>query len=566
MITLRRLAISNFAIIKAIDIEFKPGFTVITGETGAGKSIIINAMNMALGEQADISMIRAGAEMAAIECDFSIQGSCDELTGLLRENELEIHNKSLQLKRILYTSGRSKAWINGRPCPIHILKKAGNWIVDLHGQHTHQSLLNENYHLDYFDAFGNYEDLLEKVSALWQRLKALQEQKQTLEEKRALNREKRELWQFQYEEIKKVNPQAGEYDQLLSEKKTLENTEKIKQLAADLTDRLYEGEATLHHEIQEIIRQLEELHQIKASFSPYMDQLRETQYLFQELSQDITQYSDNIEYDPQRLETLNQRLFALQQLMKKYGSSLSEVLQHQRELQAKLNADEGLDLQLEKLNSKINTLRQEYSQAAEALSLKRSELAPAFEREMEKILERLGIRGSKFKINLRQQPSPAGWARINGKSFQAHSKGIDELNFLIRTNPGEPLRPLVNIVSGGEISRIMLAMKSLLAGRDRIPILIFDEIDVGISGKIARTVGAELRQLSSSHQIICITHLPQIAGLGTDHLSVRKVAVDNRSVTTLRRLNHAERVEELAQLLGGQEVSESSRQQARELL
>lgn len=564
--SLTLLKIRNFAIIDKIEISFKPGFTVITGETGAGKSIIIDALNFSLGEKTSASMIRSGSEMALIECTFDCDVENSTAISFVKSKRLAICKSSVTLKRELYSSGRSKAWINGKSCSNSVLKEAGNLLVDLHGQHDHQSLLNEDNHISFMDAFGDYQDQIEKVSILWHKLKNLKEQRDILVQKWKINKEKRELWEFQYREIQTVNPKEGEYDELVKEKALLENSEKIHQISTELTHALYEGDDTLYQKIQEVSKSLRVLNDINGSFNNYFTKLEETQYLFQEISNQLSQYCNEVKYDPLRLEKINQRLYSLQQLMKKYGSTLKEVIDYKNEVSGNLNDDEGLGQKLSKLDKNISEAVTNYSSAALSLSQKREEQAEILEKELEKALIRLGIKGSRFKVRLEYVPDPNGWVHVAGQTYQGDSTGVDKIAFEISTNPGEPLKPLINIVSGGEVSRIMLALKSILAGRDQIPVLIFDEIDSGISGKIAHVVGEELRELGKVHQVICITHLPQIASLGDDHLSVNKVTKDERSLTQIERLSKGERVEEIAKLIGGKVVTETNLKQARELL
>ncbi len=564
--SLTRLKIKNFAIIDRIDISFKPGFTVITGETGAGKSIIIDALNFSLGGKTSASMIRFGSKTATIECNFDCDVKNFPVFSFIKSKGLAAGKGSLTLKRELYSSGRSKAWINGKLCPNSVLKEVGNLLVDLHGQHDHQSLLNEDNHISFMDAFGDYQEQIEKVSVLWYKLKNLKEQRNILGQKLKINKEKRELWEFQYKEIQTVNPKENEYNELLKEKALLENSEKIHQVSTELINNLYEGDDTFYQKIQEVSKNLRVLNDINKSFTNYLTKLEDVQYLFQELSNYLSQYSSEIQHDPLRLEAINQRLYSLQQLMKKYGSTIKEVIDYKNEISGNLNDDEGLEQELSKLDKNIKEAVTNYSSAALSLSQKREEQAEILEKELQKALSRLGIKGSRFKVHLEYVPDPNGCVHVAGQTYKGDSTGVDKIAFEISTNPGEPLKPLISIISGGEVSRIMLALKSILAGRDQIPVLVFDEIDSGISGKIAHVVGEELRELGKVHQVICITHLPQIAGLGDDHLSVNKVTKDGRSLTQIERLSKGERVEEIAKLIGGKMITEASLQQARELL
>jgi len=564
---LHTLKIDSFAIIDNITVYFEPGFTILTGETGAGKSIIIDALNLALGEKASPTMIRSGSESANIECIFTGIDKSHPVIQFMKDNQLPIVSERLALRRQLYVSGRSKAWINDSPCTINLLKSAGDLLVDLHGQHDHQSLLREESHIQFLDAYGGYWDLLENVHNSYLKLSHLSEQHKFMKEKRNLNRAKRELWKFQLNEIEKIDPKEDEYEQLIKEKAVLENSEKIHQIADELTKQLYEAEDdTLYRQVLTIIKKLSVLNGIDPEFTGELNKLEETQFLIQDLSNHLSTYTDNIQFDSARMETVNQRLYHLQQLMKKYGKTVAEVIEYREEVKHYLNEDDGLDAEIAKVEKEIDSVRKEYGTVSVELSRQRKKCAESFEKQVDRTLSRLGISGSEFKVSIRYIDAADGWVGLDGRKVKGESDGIDNIVFEISTNPGEPLRPLASIVSGGEVSRIMLAMKSILAGKDHIPVVIFDEIDTGISGKVALVVGKELKFLADVHQVVCITHLPQIAGLGDHHYRVYKVLDDGRSHTKIIKLNEMQRVEEIAALIGGASITDTALQQARELL
>jgi DNA repair protein RecN (Recombination protein N) len=564
---LHTLKIDSFAIIDNITVYFKHGFTILTGETGTGKSIIIDALNLALGEKASPTMIRSGSESAYIECIFTDIDESHPVIQFMKDNHLEFIPEQLMLRRQLYVNGRSKAWINESPCTINLLKSVGDLLVDLHGQHDHQSLLREESHIQFLDAYGDYRDLLIEVHDSFMKLSHLSERHKFIKEKRNLNRAKRELWEFQLNEIEKIDPQKDEYEQLIKEKAVLENSEKIHQIAAELTKHLYEAEDdTLYRQVLTVIKKLAVLNGIDPEFTGELNKLEDTQFLIQDLSNHLSTYTDNIQFDSARMETVNQRLYHLQQLMKKYGKTIAEVIEYREKVKHYLNEDDGLDKEIAKVEGEIDSAQKEYGTVAMELSRQRKKYAESFDKQVDQALSRLGISGSKFKVSIRYIYAADGWVDLDGRKVRGEGDGIDNIVFKISTNPGEPLRPLASIVSGGEVSRIMLAMKSILAGKDQIPVVIFDEIDTGISGKVALVVGKELRSLAEAHQVICITHLPQIAGLGDHHYKVYKVADDGRSYTKIIKLNEKQRVEEIATLIGGASITDTALQQARELL
>jgi len=564
--SLSKLKIENFAIIDHIEVELERGLTILTGETGAGKSIIIDALNLALGEKASSTVIRAGAETATVECIFNIEHLNSGIKSFLATRNLISADHRLILKREVSVNSRSRAWINGETCLLGALKEIGNLLVDLHGQHDHQSLLNPETHIDFLDAFGDYDELRSQVAQQFSELKLLYDRQNLLEEQLRLNREKRELWEFQLQEIRKVAPQENEYENLLQEKTILENTAKIQQLSSELASQLYDSGDSLYNQLQATVKQLASLQKITGSFTEQLANVEESQYLFQEIARQLTRFGEDLQFNPGRLEIVNQRLYSLQQLMKKYGPTVAEVIDTGRKLEANLTGGDDLAVQIVKNDTQIKQQLEIYGRVARQLSEERRRSADLFKKDIEKALSRLGIANADFTAQIAWLPDPGGWIVIDGQKFKAEATGLDQVTFEISTNRGEPRRPLAEIVSGGEVSRIMLAIKAILAGRDQIPVLIFDEIDTGISGKIAREVGEELRSLAKAHQVICITHLPQIAGLGDEHFSVVKVSTDGRSQTQIRRLTNEQRIAEIAKLIGGRSISETTLNQARELM
>lgn len=564
--SLTKLKIKNFAIIDHIEIEFGAGLTILTGETGAGKSIIIDALNLALGEKASPNVIRAKAETAMVECTFNLDNLSPSAQKILQDHNLIRNDHKLTLKREVSLTGRSHAWINSQTCLLNVLKEVGNQLVDLHGQHDHQSLLNPETHIDFLDAFGDYSELRTKTAQQFNDLKLLYDRRNLLEEQLQLNREKHELWEFQLNEIQKVAPQENEYDDLIQEKTILENTAKIQQLSSDLAFQLLESGDSIYNQLQSVLKQLANLQNITGSFADQLTRLEESQYLFQEIARQIARFGEDLQFNPTRLEIVNQRLFSLQQLMKKYGLTLTDVIARRQKLESSLNESDDLAAQIVKNDALIKQQLEKFNQSARRLSEKRLQSAQLFKSAIEKVLERLGIVGADFAVRLELMPDPNGWIVIDGQKYKAEPSGIDRVSFEISTNRGEPRRPLAEIVSGGEVSRIMLAIKGILAGRDQIAVLIFDEIDTGISGKIARKVGEELHELAKVHQVVCITHLPQIAGLADEHFSVEKITTSGRSQTQIRKLQHEQRVAEIAKLIGGRSITETTLKQARELM
>ena len=563
---LSRLRINNFAIIKAIDVSFREGFSVITGETGAGKSIIIDALSLALGEKFSGDVVRTGEKLASVECYFAGVRDNLKVGDFISKNGLPNLGDELKLKREITSAGKTRSFINDRQVNLSVLRELGNIIVDLHGQHDHQALLYDENHIEYLDLYAGLKDRLVEVRDLFYKIARMEEELKLLKDRQRLFDEKKELWEFQLQEIEKVRPEPGEYEKLVEEKKILENAERVYQLSNEVNALIYDSDDSIFERLQVVEKKLQQLCEISSSFNDYLEEISNARFLLRELSERIAGFVSSIDFDRERLDSINSRLFVLQQLTKKYKGSIEEVLRYKDELKEKLGEDEGLDRKIEKLEEQLNRLRQEYLSRAIELSRKRKAAARDFGKKIEEILDRLGIKGARFEVKfgyIEQSNSPY---KVGDNTIKAGPVGIDVLHFEISTNPGENLKPLSNIVSGGEVSRIMLAIKSILAGRDQIPVLIFDEIDTGISGRIARVVGEELKKLGFHHQVLCITHLPQIASLGDSHYKVMKYVEGGKTYTTIKELTSDERVREIAGLIGGKEITDTNVLQAKELL
>ena len=567
MLILKKLKVINFVIIEQIEVNFAEGFNIITGETGTGKSIVINALNMALGYKADISRIRSGAKESEIEAIFEINRKLpSKLSNIFAKNKINHNSNFLALKRKLYSSGRSTAAVNNKSCSINLLKSIGYHLVDMHGQHAHQQLLNPDTHIEYLDNFGNYQ---ESILSLKENFNEIQNKKSHLDiliQKQQLNKEKRELWQFQFDEISKLRPLEDEIKDLEKEQNLLNNAERYHKIANNLNEHLYEGEITLYSQLQDVINHVKELDSINPEFNEYLESLGQLKFLIQELANDVSGSSHKIEFNPIRLEEINNRLFDLYKLIKKYNKDIPEILKYQAELEINLNLDGSLDFDIKKVQKELESLIIRHHQLEDKISKQRRQTAIKFQQKVESQLFRLGFKNSKFQVNFTKTQKDSCLICINESKYYPTSSGYDRTEFYIQTNPGEPLTPLVETVSGGEVSRIMLAMKTIMASGDNIPVLIFDEIDTGISGQIARIVGEEMLALSKNHQILCITHLPQVASLGKAHLCVKKRIEANRSAIFMEMLTHNDRIEEIAKLIGGKEITNTGRNQARELL
>ncbi len=564
---LRTLYVKHYALIEEISVEFERGLNIITGETGAGKSILIDALSLLLGERASTEVVRKGSEKAIVEGKFATAGS-PKVLSLLKDNEIEWSDE-LILRREISVKGQSRCFVNDSPAPLTLLKDIGNALVDLHGQHDHQALLRPETHIDFLDDFGELDDLLTEYRLSYQKLSALFTKKKNLQEQEHRLKEKKELYEFQIKEIDAVDPRVGEEETLEAELKILENAEKLHALTSQLSQLLYEGETSVHDTLVQARKQIELLNEIDPAFADSAGEAKSAEIIVEELSKFIQTYNSKIEFNPEKLETIRERLGQFSLLKKKYGGTLESLLEHRRAIGAEFALAENFEKELAAIEASIGEERKICSGWAQRLTAKRREAAKKIEKAIISSIAELGIANAKFSVSIEHALIDAGadaFVKIGKDHYQATTKGIDTVEFFISTNVGEDVKPLAKVASGGEISRVMLALKSALARSDKVPLLIFDEIDVGVSGRIGQAVGMSLKKLSALHQIIAITHLPQIAGLADTHFAVEKIEDGKRTATHLRRLDVEERVREVAKLMSGEKVTEAGLKSARELM
>jgi DNA repair protein RecN (Recombination protein N) len=564
---LRSLTIKNYALIEELAVEFECGLNIITGETGAGKSIIIDALGLILGERADSDAVRKGAEKAIVEAMLPVAGNT-HLKLLLEKNEIEFSDE-LILRREISIKGQSRSFINDTPSTTALMKQVGDLLVDLHGQHEHQSLLRTETHIDMTDNFGGLDRLVEEFRIAYTTANDVLKNLDDLRAKEHQLKERQALYEFQINEIDTVNPHAGEEDELESELRILENSEKLFGATERLYRMMYEGENAVHDQLILARNELEDLAAIDKAFEEARNEAASAAAIIDELAKFIQQYNSRIEFNPERLEEIRNRLGQLTLLKKKYGGTIETLLQHRDAIGKEFELANNFQTEITKLQKHFETQRKIASEIAERLSSKRHEVGKKVSRSIVQALAELGIPNARFEtwITHRQDAdSNRAIVKLGKECFQSTPKGIDFVEFAVSTNVGEDVKPLVKVASGGEISRIMLALKMILAKSDRLPLLIFDEIDVGVSGRIAQAVGQGLKKLSQFHQVIAITHLPQIAGFADTHYVVEKTEANKRSTTRMRKLNLDERVSEVAKLMSGTEVTESGRKSAKELM
>jgi DNA repair protein RecN (Recombination protein N) len=549
---LTTLRIKNLALVADLTLELQPGCNVVTGETGAGKSIIIGALNLVLGERADRSLIRNGSDSCSVEAVFNVASLRAPLPGFLEENGLEpCEDHQLVLKRTFALSGANRQFINGSPTALNTLAELGKWLVDMHGPHDHQSLLHPARQLAILDAYGNLAAERTAFGDLLQRRAALEAEKAGLVVDEKTYAQQLDLLRFQVKEIETARLQPDEETAVEAEFNRASNAAKLLQLSQTVLDGLSEGDDPLLTQAGIIGRALQELQRVDPSATSLWDLHASALATYRELQAELSHYAEKVDVDPARLAELTERLDLIHSLKRKYGASLAEVLAFGAETKQKLQALESRDAELDRINLALTALDKEMVRAGRDLTAKRRKLIPQLARAAVQQLEDLGFKQSQFAITLTPaaQPQASGW---------------DDLEFQFAPNPGEPAKPLRAIASSGEMARVMLALKTVLAAEDEIPVLVFDEVDANVGGETAHTVGEKMRQIGQKRQVLCITHLPQVAAPADAHYVVTKQVREGRTISEIALLSRKDRVTELARMLGGQ--SDAARRHAVELL
>ena len=558
---LKVIRVTNYALIREAEIEFAAGLNLLTGETGAGKSLLIGALSAILGDKAPVDFLRSGADKGFIEGEFVL--SHDSPLHAILKAELEDSN-ILIVRREIHRNGRSRCFINDSPTSAKKLNEVGALLVELCGQHEHQTLLKSENHLDYLDKFGDLLHLRSQVSSLYARYKALSSKLQRLKTTQANRLARYERSQFEIKEIEAVNPSLEEEEELLNEEKALEHGESILQFCHQAEEYLTAQSGSAAELLAELLADLENI----ASFAPQLmsiqSDLQSAAASIEEAVRSIVGFRSKFDFSPERLEAIRERLGALSALKRKYGGSIETVIDHLERLKKELESFVSIESEIETTRDELKSALESLIEKSIELSHSRIEIAPRLEAEMQMVMFELGFKHADFQVRLGLNEGDD--AEVEGSKVQLQPSGLDSCEFYIRTNPGEGALPLKSTASGGEISRIMLALKSVIAGRDNPSTIVFDEIDNGISGAIARKVGLKLFNTSKSQQILVITHLPQIASLPGRHFSVVKVELDGRAVSRFIPLEEKARVDEVAKLLTTGETQGKEREFAKELL
>jgi DNA repair protein RecN (Recombination protein N) len=544
---LRFLRIRNLAVIEGVDVEFEPGFNVLTGETGAGKSIVVEAVGLLLGARASADLVRTGEPHAVIEAMFE-DPSASPRAG---------RGEEIIVRREISSQGRSRSFINGALATAAALRDLSARLVELHGQHEHQSLLDPLTHLPLVDAWAGLADPAMRVAEAWSRVRTLREQ---LERSRMDAREKAarlDLIAFQLGEIERAALRAGEDDMLGAQRQVLASAERVRALCEESYAALYESDGAVLASLGGIWKRVGELAVIDPQFATYVESRDGIKSQLEDLAFFLRSYADGVDASPGRLQEVEDRLAMLERLKRKYGPSLDDVIERGRALAEERALLTGAGERAEDLQAALDAAGPIYLAAARELSVKRRAAAVRFARALEGLLADLAMEQTRFEVRFNPgEPGPDEWTE----------RGIDVGEFYVSPNPGEDLRPLAKIVSGGELSRVMLALKTLTVGDAAGKTLIFDEVDAGIGGRVADVVGARLRSLGDRFQVLCITHLPQIAAKATTHFQIEKQVRGKRTVTSVARLDDAGRVGEIGRMIGGAAITDATRATARDLL
>jgi len=579
---LKSLYIRDYALIEELNVNFTRGLNIITGETGAGKSILIGGLKLILGERAQTDALRTGSKKAIVEGVFDLTGLA-AVENILVEEGFDLFDELILRREV--RENQSRAFINDSPASLSQMRRITDELVDLHGQHEHQSLLKENRHLLMVDAMGKYDPLLSDYGVLFRNLTGLQQEWSILKSREDELKERRELLSFQIGEINDVNPEPDEQKTLETERQILENAEYLSTATSDVYENLYGSDNSALESIIKARNELRDLARIDPFFEELAGELESASISIDEVSKSIDDYTREIEFNPERLEVIRERLGDIDRLCRRYGGSMEAVFEYWEKSRDEFAVASDYEGALERIEGSIGEERKRLTELAWKISAERECVAGEIELLVAEQLKDLGMPDARFQIRVSQEPDEQGWigvsesqevsnsedpgsAAINlpGMRYRARISGVDQVAFHLSANRGEELRPLSRVASGGEISRIMLALKSVLARSGGIPVLVFDEIDAGISGSIAFKVSESLQRLAQDHQLLVITHLPQVAARAHAHFRVEKQDGHARATTAISLLDDEQRQLEIATLLSGETVTDAALESARELI
>ncbi|MBP1989030.1 DNA repair protein RecN [Paenibacillus eucommiae] len=564
---LTELSIRNLAVIEQVHIQFKSGFHVLTGETGAGKSIIIDALSLLIGGRGSSELIRYGCEKAEIEGMFELKADHPVWAALHALGIDSAHDEHLLIRREITSNGKSSSRINGQLVNLSMLRSAGDWLVNIHGQHEHQSLLKVEAHIRWLDLFGEADviSIKKTYQASYDTYTKLQKELRELKETSKQALQMLDLYRFQIEEISSAKLVAGEDEAIFEEKRKLSNAEKLYQNSSEAYDMLYSANQGLDAAGKAIQRLQDIVNLDPVGLQTLLEQMQSGFYQLEDAAYQLRDYKDEVEFNPQRLDEIEHRLDMLSSLRRKYGESIPEILHYLEIITKEMDIIENKDENIQKLEDALKKEEAKLIDAAVKLSAGRERIAKRLASDIEVELRDLQMERTQFVVHLGRAKDDKG-IEVDGAKVRFGREGIDQVEFLMAPNPGEPLRGLSKIASGGELSRIMLAMKAIFARIDLIPVLIFDEVDTGVSGRAAQAIAEKMSVLSRSCQVCSITHLPQVACMADAHFAIHKEVDHERTYTKVYDLQGEARIQELARMLGGVEVTETTLGHAREMI
>ena len=548
---LRHLHISNFALVEEMELVFDSGMTVLSGETGAGKSILLGALGLTLGDRADSGMVRHGHTRSEIRATFTLS-ELPNIEKWLVEREMDMDGECT-IRRTINADGRSRGYINGQPMPIQSLRELGEQLVDIHGQHAHQSLVKQSMQRKMLDDFASARALVEEVGDRYQSWQKLLEEFEQLQQARSERESRLELLRYQVDELLALELTIDELGLLDDEQKRLANASQLQEGALAAVNHLYDSdEHSLVTQLEKILTELRNLQKVDERLNPASELLESAAIQTKEAATELRHYLTALELDPERLAEVEQRLTTIFDLSRKHNIEANELPNQLEKLQQELTTLENAETRLGDMEQTISDAEHSYLEVAQQLSDKRAKSAATLEKLISKNMQELGMAGGRFSIALDEIPPSR--------------HGLEQVEFQVSANPGQPLQPLSKVASGGELSRISLSIQVIAAGKEGIPTLIFDEVDVGVGGGIAEMVGRELRTLGSERQVLCVTHQPQVAALAHHHYQISKSSLDNSTATQVMLLQPGERIEEVARMLGGVEITDQTLSHAQEMI
>lgn len=563
---LKQLYIKNYALFSETDVAFPKGLNILTGETGAGKSLLVGALGLIMGKRADNSVIFYSEEKCVVEAEF---GDLPEaiLNKISKKDDFDMEGGRLLIRREVRPNGKSRAFINDTPVSLQVLKEVSSHLLDLHGQHQNQSLLQADKQLELLDTYAQCEDRVKDFGDQLKNCQQLRKKIQELEGKEAQARQQLEYLQFQLTELGEANLQADEEEQLESEFNLLQNSEDIREALNFAVNELYEQDASIYSQLSEVLNTLDKVAQVSSSLNAECERLREGQESIKEASFSLQNMLDTVESDPERLAFIEERLALYHKLRLKYGAqSSAELVTIYEGLQAQLDDFNSLEDQISTLNLQYSSVKENLIHSGLAIEKSRLRAKKALEQKIISLLNQVGFKKARFEVAVERHIHPEGMLEIEGERLKPTNSGINKVFFLIQTNPGLPAGPLNQIASGGEISRVMLAIKAALADKSAFPVLLFDEIDAGISGEVANKVGIVMKKLAEKFQILTITHLPQMASKGDYHFQIYKHVRGGKTYSSIKILSWEDRIKEIAIMLSGDAPSEGAIRNAKELM